>query len=398
MRTLLKIAVSILVILMISASVSWVIWDATSRVRYRKAMDRYETLGLPTSIRKLRPIPVSPEDNAAPLYLSAIELSDAIPDFRFADFPLVSTEMRRALEHANEALRRMREAGERPRCVYHRYEDGYRMEYFPAVKLLKPARLLAVRSLVRAERNDLDGALDDLRTLFRTSRSLDEEPGVFGQIIRMSISKAGLDALEVILPHFDSANDALQQAEVDSVSGAVAQGFRGEAACATGWWFHEEERADFFATSLPELNWLLHLDPLSRPYLRSEISSLLRFFHEHVVALEKPYPEAITALKELSINLDARGVFGLFVFSAAGVLEGEAECVSRATLASLAARCLDYRRAKGEYPESLKDLGIPSGTLDPLTEKPYVIVRREGAVWLENTGGKKVSWRLPAAG
>ena len=103
---------------------------------------------------------------------------------------------------------------------------------FRAGNLLKLARLLAARATLRAEEGNLDGALDDLRALFRSARALRQEPMLLSQVVRLSIDDVGLAVLEVVLPQCAAAVPALERVELDDPRGAVAQGNRGAAGAA----------------------------------------------------------------------------------------------------------------------------------------------------------------------
>jgi hypothetical protein len=113
-------------------------------------------------------------------------------------------------------------------------------------------------------------------------------------------------------------------------------------------------------------------------------------------ALALPYPQALAAFQALSAELQASA--GPLSRGFASVLDDvllrEARFATRFELARLAARCLDHRRRKGDLPARLEDLGEPPQPASPGSDKPFVLSRREGKVWIEDSGSPDLRWQL----
>jgi hypothetical protein len=374
----------------------WSAWSLWSSSRYEESLRLFEEAGLPASLREMAPLPPPAAENAAPLYLKAIDQVSGIPDVRLESYKgAISDDVRRAVASAGKALQLMHAAAERPRCVFEEdYDDPSRV--LPVAEFMKLSRLLAARAVLRSQDGDLDSSLADLRALFHAARSLHEEPWLLRQIVRLAIDGLGLEALEVVLPRCDSAEDALEQVELDIARGAMAQGIRGETALGTELVLRDSLDPDEIGLDRTSaLYWTLRMRSVTGPYLKSEATAYLDFMRRYLEALDDDYPAAIAAAERLESEFmeNAGILLNIFVVHTASHVRREACIVSRLALARVAARCLDHRRQHGAYPESLSE--VDSDLIDPFCGKPFVLSRRGGRPALESPEGGGSSWTLP---
>jgi len=375
---------------------SWQTWNVVATSRYHDAVERFAAAGLPTTMRDLLPPAVPPEMNAAPLYLRAMALAKPLPDIRGPVSPPLSKEMREAVAAANEALEIFRKAAALPGCSFPRDASGWPDSSVRISDLVKLGRLLAARAAMRAEEGDAASALDDLKTLFRASRALRDEPTLLPQIVRLTICGLGLDALKAIFPRAPSAAEAFRRVEPDDLRGGFARGLRCEAAH-----FVENSTQGWPDLEMKTLSWKDPIDVLfrfravTRPYLKSLEGAEVDFMRQLLSAIEKPYPETIPLASKL--EADARrsgGLLPIFVAGYRGWLEREAKSVSRMEAARVAALLMDHQRKKGTLPASLADIESAESVLDPLSGEPFVLARRGRGLFLESPDDPSVSWKI----
>ncbi|MBI4600530.1 MAG: hypothetical protein HY721_01080 [Planctomycetes bacterium] len=385
------------------AVVPWTIWSRWSTARLERALAGLRAAGLPTEVSEVLSEPVPSHENAAALYLAAVEVVQGLASLPADPIPQVSKETRELFPLAGAALDLARRAGELPRCRYPRAPvagpDGgaTALQYRHFMQL---ARLLAASAIVQSEAGDLDGAVEDLRALFRAAGSLRQEPTLLDQIVRMTVTGIGLSALEAVLPRCPSATAALARVDPDPIRGATAGAIRSEVA-----WL--------LSTVLPvvagEKEWqgdpgsfgggvfgMLISSGLLGPYFKYDVSLYVDSLCKYAGVFEKPYPEAIPLARQTEAEAErsAGYLMRLVVVKIAGIVEREAEVASRLQLARVAAACLDHWKSTGGFPESLPALVEARALEDPLTGEPFELRRRDGGVVLASAGGGKVTWEL----
>lgn len=377
----------------------WATWNMLSSSRYEESLRLFREAGLPTSPRDLAPAPVPDAENAAPLYLEAIDQAAGIENFRLGSCRELPQEARKAVASADGALELVHRAAGRAYCVFEsNHDDPSSASVLSVARFMKLARVLVARSVFRSEDGELDGAVDDLHALFHMARSLGQEPMLLRQVVRLSISGMGLEALEVILPRCDSAADVLQEVELDVARGAIARGMRGEAGLGTELLLRDSLDPADFGDTTSLLYWTVRMRSVTGPYLKSEAATYLDFIRRFSEALQKSYPVAIAEARTLEDELqeDAGLLLGTVVVRAAGMVKREASIASKLALAPLAARCLDHRRLHGGYPRSLSEVATADEVIDPFSGEPFLIVERpDGGITLASPQEGGGSWRLP---
>lgn len=377
----------------------WTTWNVVSSNRYEESLRLFRAAGLSMSLREMAPAPVPDSENAAPLYLKAIDQAAGIEDVSVDSYSKLGEEVRAAVTAASTALQLVHDAARRPHCVFDRnYEDPSNIAFLQVITFVKLSRILAARAALRSGDGDLDGAIEDLRALSHMARSLRPEPFLLSQIVRMSISGMGLEALEEILPRCDSAADVLQRVELDIARGAIARGIQGEAGFGTEAMLRDSVDPAEYGGKTSPLYWTLRMRSVTGPYLKSEAATYLDFIRRFSEALKKSYPVAIAEAEKLEeeIQENAGLLLGAVVIQAASMVKREAALASRLALAPLAARCLDHRRQHGEYPKSVSEVASGADLIDPFSGKPFLLIERlDGGITLESPGDGGGSWRLP---
>jgi len=159
---------------------------------------RAEKNGFPLTADALKPpVPVRPEDNAAPLLGRAVALVDS----RFAwqlqtlEQPVKAhgpTPAQRdgAIAKAGPALDLLAKAVEKPRLWVQRDYDLLIELQFPEYKVYKGlVHALCVRAEAKALKGDLPGAISDLRVGRRLSVLISTEPTLIGQLVAIALDK-----------------------------------------------------------------------------------------------------------------------------------------------------------------------------------------------------------------
>jgi hypothetical protein len=390
--------------LLVLSAGAWTFWNFTASRALERALERLAAAGLPTSPAQVRPAEARPQDNAAPLYRAAFALLDALPeasadvDLDLAKLPQLPEETHRAVESASDALDLLGRAAGLPRCVHPlKYEMGIRMEVPHLLPIRKLSRLLAARAVVRAEAGNFDGAVSDLHALFAMARSLREEPVLVDQLVRFEVDRIGLRAVEVLLPRLESPVRDLDRVRSDAPRGAVAFAQRGEIVLIALRALDQDvlEDLDSVLGSSQEAG-LLRLGWLARPYLKSDMARLLDLFRSFAQIAVRPYREAIPAWNAAAQEAVLQGgvLVRLYCSNTSHVLHDEARIVAQAELARAAALCLEHRKKRGAFPQTLDELETKAPE-DPMAGKPFQLRREGGEVVLSSAADAEVTWRLP---
>jgi hypothetical protein len=115
--------------------------------------------------------------------------------------------LRQELARAAKALAEAHKLAGTPRG---RHPVAYRPDWvstlYPTVQETRDvSRLLAYEALLRAQDGDLPGALNNCRAILNAGRSLGDEPGFIGQLVRIYSSGVAVQALERVLAQGQAA-------------------------------------------------------------------------------------------------------------------------------------------------------------------------------------------------
>lgn len=223
---------------MLAITCGWTAWYAYERGRFEREVAAARERGEPVYFRELKPPPIPPEDNAAPLIMAAgalcaeLELSVLHMHLESAltaasgqaptvghviDYPFngdLLAELQRHCDKHQPALLKLEQALQRPSC---RFEIDYESEnpillpidYVPRMRSL--GRLLSVRCVVCLQADDLSGASQAIDGILRLSDSLQSYPSVDSYFMRLSL-----------------AGSAMRQSEIRIGSGSLSNAERAE--------------------------------------------------------------------------------------------------------------------------------------------------------------------------
>jgi hypothetical protein len=321
----------------------WARWQSRSEQRYLEILGQIRDAVLPTALAELSGESVPPSDNAAPLYLRVIELADGRPNASFKNFPdiSISAEIRKEVGEWKDILYLVDQAALKPRCVFPRdLEDRHFVIH--TARLMSPCYLICARALQRLEEKYVFGALADIRTTFRVSEALRDEPNLLTQVVRMAICDTAVTALEVVLPHCESAVEAIEQIGLPSIRGAVRRGMHAEIAG-----FIEAFDQDAMRDE-PEFSGIGRIVtlPVFQPYLNDRKSRHLGFLKSYADLLKGPYTISMPGVASLERERIGATRFpdNLYVVRIATAVKREARTESRLVLARLVAHIIDHEK------------------------------------------------------
>ena len=197
-----------------------------SRVALRNAYAALRDAGLPMDAKNLIPPEVPIDDNASPLYESAIALMESeewdgtilltaayrISSDFMAPASASPADMDMLLENdvVRRALALAERAADRPQCRFDlQYDMGLDLSLAHQHKLLMLTHLLAARAVHEARQDNGDDALRTLHSALQTSHALRTEPFVYSSVFRNQQVAVSLRALQEILTRTTVTDDTL---------------------------------------------------------------------------------------------------------------------------------------------------------------------------------------------
>lgn len=246
------------------------------------------------------------------------------------------------------------------------------------------ARLLTLEANVRAHRGDLHGAADSIHAMNRLARSLEREPWMMPQLVRVAIAGQARDHLRRLLGSVDLADadlDRLQQdLRASDAKETLRLGMLGERVAG----IQQFDGPGFGGAGGGRL--------FFQVTQRGSFLEFLQYWDKMIRATEEPWPEALEAFKVAGQQVQAKAQGGVSparvgrVLTALLVPAVEAfttatardAAMNRATDAAIA--CERYRRRHGKLPRSLEELVpefLPQVPGDPFDGKPlrYVVTQ-----------------------
>lgn len=180
----------------------WASWDLDAAVR------DYRALGLPWEAKDLEPVPpIKPEENAAPLLLTAYlplsretkagrELTDRISAATRGNI----AQAREAVAASDDVLNRLETALKRPRLWLKRdWDEGEGLLMSQISYAVTSAKLLGLRVRTRLADADPSGALDDVARMFRLARLVAQEPTLYPLTASVAIEFYAFRSLEQVM-------------------------------------------------------------------------------------------------------------------------------------------------------------------------------------------------------
>ena len=216
MKTASRLILRIGIALALSLLCAHVGLSIASRITLRHAYAALRDAGRPMDAKTLIPPEVPIDDNAAPLYESAIALmeSDELDGslllsaaYRISrDFldsaPSSSADMENLLEIdvVNQALALAEQAAARPQCRFNvQYGMGLDLSLAHHHQLYMMTHLLAARAVYEARQGNAADALSTIRSALRATQALRTEPFILASVVRSQQLAITLRALQQIL-------------------------------------------------------------------------------------------------------------------------------------------------------------------------------------------------------
>lgn len=353
--------------------------------------------GEPIDWEQIIPKAVPAEQNAAPLYEQAFALLNEGTEREKQLHSAWNRELTAQewwavdslLQKNQRALQFVRQAAQRPRCIFavdwSNPLTGMRPQY---AKLRECARLLTAEARQRKRQGNIDGAAESLRTAMRPSDHLADDPQMLiTYLVRLAIDTIALGNLERTLSDTE-ASRADYRAALNKVSMITPRRDLAQA-------FVHERLVSRFAYRLLYMGRLDELGEAARPpigriplvvrwWVARDEAFALRAFRRMIgeARHERLDWQGINQLNELEQQARRHGcliiaqLLPVFVKMFPKAAQGQARV--DATRLALALRL--YRLDHGDYPATLDALApnyLSKVPLDPFTNKPFVY-KREG--------------------
>jgi len=403
---LIVIGPPLLLVLFLGIAYWW--WSARSASLVQAEFDALGAAGEPVSAEDLRDFyPVPPgEADCTHLWLRATRVL-AEPDYTAdcGELPVVGTgegeipppgepwpeadAAEALLERYADSMKLMHKAARRGGAARYPvdFEAGLLADLGHAINLRPGAEMLVLEAHLRARQDDPQGVMESMRAIVRLAESLEKEPLLVSQLVRMTCTGIALELLGELLPHVDFSDDDLArlQAELEAVSykEGMQRAMIGERVIGIEVFQNPAQFAEEVETSAK-------LPIGSR---NDDLLKYLEFMNGIVAATRLDGPGQLEAAEdwddELSAFFDNAGlltkvryVFTSLMIPAVGAAvqaEHRSEALRRAAVARIAVE--RYRLKHGKLPDALEQLvpefldRLPS---DPFDDKPLRYVIRDG--------------------
>jgi hypothetical protein len=286
-----------------------------------------------------------------------------------------------------EALRLLHQAAAMKSC---RYPTDLSQGFATLLRHLNPvrqaARLLSLEAIRDTEQQKPQEAVESVVVSLGVARSLNQEPVLISQLVRIACQGISLDSLERILNRMPLTEEQLAKLaaalEGSEDPQAMTRAFVGERCCGAG--FFEGARSGKFSLQeigSPDSQWL-SIRPLSALYRASGLLELdeekyLDFMEQYVKATQLPPPEnmaAASAVVDETNQVPRWCVVSRMLLPALDkALVKAVRCDAKIRDAQTAIAVERYRLANGKLPDRLGELSptfLPAVPADPFDGKP----------------------------
>jgi hypothetical protein len=272
------------------------------------------------------------------------------------------------------------------------YSKGIGM-LLPAVQEMRnPARHLLLELEVRARQGDARGAALALRTLLIAQRTLDREPILVSQFVRMAFAGMGTRALADTAGVVDYSDEELREFQRLLRSSNPQECLRIS--------MIGERGLGQIAMQDPKT---LGSDSPGISALNSDRATHLEFMNRYLAAIDEGFPACIRESEKIDDDLREHMsnpltrmtmIYTSLLLPAGSFgITATAREISYQQAADAGIAIELYRRENGSLPEALTDLApryLPSVPLDPYTGKPMLYLKSEKGVTIYSVGKNKV--------
>ncbi len=299
--------------------------------------------------------------------------------------------LKHALHRAAPALAEARKLAALPRGRHRLTFDVNPISFFltDQQETRRCASLLQLDAHLRAQNQDLHGALRSCRGILNAARSLDDEPTFLSQLIRIAIVAVACGTAERVLAQGEAADEDLaglqQLLALEERHPTLRVAMRGERAILHDLFTKLEngtlKMTAVFGPGLAEMprdvSWRRRLFGFTRGDIRHDHLLALELMNEHLELIERPAGEQPAAEARLLARIKALppdAILARSVVPGLGSITDpfrRKQAQVRSFLVLLAAE--RYRLKHGTWPDKLEDLkasGLKEVPLDPYDGKP----------------------------
>jgi len=259
------------------------------------------------------------------------------------------------------------------------------------------ARAWAGRAIIRANSDDADGSLRDLKSILTMARHLESDPTFFGQLVSASLRTTGFEAVERIMDDTDIPYEKWTQLEISRRGDPrklLRVAYKMESARGLTTLVKSAKGQVVSNESMDEL-----------PFHNSKIALLYRVFFADDDAesfmtnmntidliILKPFDQWKTAMDgdtDIAMRVNSgvltRRLLPILGSARKAVLTGETRC----RLAEIAIAMKGYFQKHQVYPKTLAQLSpqfLKQTPLDPFSGQALKIINRDGNIILYSVG------------
>jgi len=260
-------------------------------------------------------------------------------------------------------------------------------------------RLWSVRAVTRAKNGDIDGAIQDLKSIQMTASYLESDPTLLGLLVNRAVRSIGIESMRRVMNETPIPADRWDELGVSKRSKASELLQRA----------FNMERASSATLMARIANKLISIDNIDgdgvvspndklfalgyRFFLaEDDIAGFNRLMDDYIATFDQPTEtwESKLDLVASDFQLYRSGMMTRILLPALkaasqAILDGEAQC----RLAETAIAMVKYFQKHGEYPETLSQLSpefIEKVPLDPFTGKSLGYVNMDKGVVLYSVG------------
>jgi len=252
------------------------------------------------------------------------------------------------------------------------------------------ARCLALQAMVRAHQGDAKGAMDSLRAIQALAQSLDNDPAMLSQQIRMAIQGMMDRQLQELLPVIEFPDANLAQLEnvllASDYQPALHRALLGERVAGLIMLENPNGMGNGPATRFAQ----------GIIFGRDRVA-YLDVMVDYIAATDQPWPAVIVDSTNVSVEFMARtnrftALTSTVVPAVDGMVQSMANGTARCRVTALAIALERYRRANGKPPATLDELApqcIKQVPLDPYSGQSFTYQATDAGYVVYSLGGNK---------
>ena len=382
------------------------VWSKVSLTRSVEAeLARIRMSGEPTSAMELEDYYQRPpaDRDATGTWLTAFSAFDG-PEFREAaqELPIVGTgespiplppetwaqleSAERLLDKYQNSLQLLHDAAEKGGDARYPtdFRRGFQMNLNHVNSMRVAARMLALECQVRAHRADPGGAARSIRAIFSFARSLENEPLIISQLVRMACDSIGRQQLREMLSVVGFPKDDLIRLQTDLRNNHYDKGLqRGLVG---------ERVMGIIAFRNPGLVGMSRPQAVAWSLTRgTDFRAYLEFMNDTIKAARQPFPGALREAERAEADVMRRingasrlararyALTALMKPALKAAFIATARNTAQKRAAEVAISLELYRRAQGTLPTALDQLVpefLPRVPTDPFDGQPFRYVAR----------------------